>query len=222
MAVDGEEGLTKAIEFIPDIVISDLMMPKLDGLGLCEKLKTDERTNHIPVVMLTAKATLADRLVGLEHGADDYLSKPFNKDELRVRVSNLINQRQKLRQKYASQTVEVTAEVSVKIEPTIDELFVQKAKKVIDQHLDQSTFDVEEFADGMNLSAVQLRRKLKAITDLTVTEFVRNYRLELAAEMLKKGEGTVSEIAYRVGFDSMPYFSKVFQEKYGKTASEWR
>jgi DNA-binding response OmpR family regulator len=222
LAVDGEEGLAKAIAFVPDLVISDLMMPKLDGLGLCEKLKNDERTNHIPVIMLTAKASLADRLVGLEHGADDYLSKPFNKGELAIRASNLISQRQKLRQKYASQTIEVVQEVVEQKEPTMDELFVQKAKNIIDKHLDKSGFDVEEFADGMNLSAVQLRRKIKAITDQTVTEFVRNYRLALAAELLKKGDGTVSEIAYRVGFDSLPYFSKVFQEKYGKTASEWR
>ena len=222
MAVDGEEGLAKAIEFIPDVVISDLMMPKLDGLGFCEKLKTDERTNHIPVVMLTAKATIADKLIGLEKGADDYLSKPFNKEELMVRVSNLVHQRALMRSKYSAQTAAIIPMVEALHEPTLDELFIQKAKDVIDKHLNKSGFDIEEFADKMNLSPVQLRRKIKAITDQTATEFVRNYRLELAAEMLKKGEGTVSEIAYRVGFDSMPYFSKVFQEKYGKTASEWR
>ncbi|TAF95987.1 MAG: response regulator [Cytophagia bacterium] len=220
LAVDGEDGLEKAIKFVPDIVISDLMMPRLDGLGLCEKLKNDERTNHIPVVMLTAKASLADRLIGLEHGADDYLSKPFNKQELQIRVSNLINQRQVLRDKFARQAVVVVEKTEEKIQ-TIDELFIQKAQKVINRHLAESTFDVEKFAGEMSLSSVQLRRKLKAITGQTITEFVRNYRLEIAAAMLKKGEGTVSEIAYQVGFDSMPYFSKVFQDKYGKTASEW-
>jgi signal transduction histidine kinase/AraC-like DNA-binding protein len=222
MAVDGEDGLSKTIEFIPDVVISDLMMPKLDGLGFCEKLKTDERINHIPVVMLTAKATIADRLIGLEKGADDYLSKPFNKEELTVRVSNLVHQRALMRSKYSTQTTAIIPMVEPPHEPTLDELFLQKAKAVIDKHLDQSGFDVEEFAENMNLSAVQLRRKIKAITDQTATEFVRNYRLEIAAELLKKGEKTVSEIAYQVGFESMPYFSKVFQEKYGKTASEWR
>ena len=220
-AVDGEDGLAKATEFIPDIVISDLMMPKLDGIGLCEKLKNDERTNHIPVVMLTAKASLSDRLAGLEHGADDYLSKPFNKEELQIRVKNLVNQRALIREKYSTQTIHSEPIIETK-EPTVDELFIEKSKKIIDKYLDKSEFDVEKFADEMNLSPVQLRRKLKAITDQTVTEFVRNYRLGIAAKLLKKGDLTVSEIAFQVGFDSIPYFSKVFQEKYGKVASEWK
>ncbi len=220
-AVDGEDGLAKATEFIPDIVISDLMMPKLDGIGLCEKIKNDERTNHIPVVMLTAKASLSDRLAGLEHGADDYLSKPFNKEELQIRVKNLVNQRALIREKYSTQTIHSEPIIEAK-EPTVDELFIEKSKKIIDKYLDKSEFDVEKFADEMNLSPVQLRRKLKAITDQTVTEFVRNYRLGIAAKLLKKGDLTVSEIAFQVGFDSIPYFSKVFQEKYGKVASEWK
>lgn len=220
MAVDGEDGLSKALEFIPDIVISDLMMPKLDGLGLCEKLKTDERTNHIPVVMLTAKASLSDRLAGLEHGADDYLSKPFNKEELQIRVKNLVSQRQLLFDKFSAKTL--IEKIEVIKEPTFDEIFVQKCQSVIDKYLDRSEFDVEKFADEMRLSPVQLRRKLKAITDQNVTEFVRNYRLEIAAKLLKTSDFSVSEIAYKVGFDSMPYFSKVFQERYGKTASEWK
>lgn len=222
MAVDGEEGLAKAIEFIPDMVVCDLMMPKLDGLGFCEQLKNDERINHIPVIMLTAKASLADKLIGLQHGADDYLSKPFNKEELTLRVKNLVGQRQLMREKYAFQTVGILPAIEVVKEPTMNDLFIQKAKVIIDKHLDKSEFDVEAFANEMNLSSVQLRRKLKAITDQTVTEFVRNYRLEIASEMLKKKMGTVSEIAYKVGFESMPYFSKVFQEKYGKMASEWK
>jgi signal transduction histidine kinase/DNA-binding response OmpR family regulator len=222
MAIDGEDGLAKAIEFIPDIVISDLMMPKMDGLGFCSALKNDERINHIPVILLTAKASMADKLIGLGKGADDYLSKPFNKAELTVRVENLVNQRQLLREKYRNQTVEFLPEITVITEPTMNELFIQKSQKIIDKYLDNSAFDVDTFANEMNLSSVQLRRKLRAITDETVTEFVRNYRLEIASNMLKKGEGTVSEIAYKVGFESMPYFSKVFQEKYGKMASEWK
>jgi len=222
MAVDGEEGLLKTLEYIPDVVICDLMMPKLDGLGFCEQLKNDERINHIPVVMLTAKASMSDKLIGLAKGADDYLSKPFNKEELTLRVSNLVNQRQLMREKYSVAIVENIQSVTVANEPTIDELFIRKAQGVIDKYLDQSSFDVETFADAMNLSGVQLRRKLKAITNQTVTEFVRNYRLEIASDKLKKKLGTVSEIAYEVGFDSLPYFSKVFLERFGKTPSEWK
>jgi signal transduction histidine kinase/DNA-binding response OmpR family regulator len=219
-AVDGEEGLIKAFEHIPDVIISDLMMPKLDGFGFCERVKSDERTNHIPVVMLTAKATIADKLIGLKHGADDYLSKPFNKEELIVRINNLVSQRQLLMQKkYANEIIPL---IEATKELTMDELFIQKAEGIVDKYLDKSKFDVEKFADEMNLSSVQLRRKLKAVTDQTVTEFVRNYRLEIAAKMLKKKMGSVSEIAYKVGFESMPYFSKVFLEKYERTPSEWK
>lgn len=222
MAVDGEEGLKKSLEYIPDIVICDLMMPNLDGLGFCERMKNDERINHIPVIMLTAKATLSDKLIGLGKGADDYLSKPFNREELTLRVNNLVAQRQLMREKYAPILTEETQIVKVTKELTIDEIFIQKATTIIDIYLDKSEFDVDTFANEMNLSSVQLRRKLKAITNQTVTEFVRNYRLEIAANRLKKGVGTVSEIAYQVGFDSLPYFSKVFLERYGKTPSDWK
>ncbi len=221
-AVDGEEGLAKAIEFVPDIVISDLMMPKLDGLGFCAKLKNDERISHIPVIMLTAKASINDKLVGLKHGADDYLPKPFNREELTLRVSNLIRQRQLLREKYAIQTIVIQPGIEATIEPTLEDLFIEKAQAVIANFLNKSDFDATTFASEMKLSPVQLRRKLKSITNQTTTEFVRNYRLETAAEMLKKSNKTVSEIAYEVGFESLPYFSKMFQEKFGKTASEWK
>ncbi|MBF4519049.1 response regulator [Flavobacterium sp. ANB] len=222
IVADGEEGLAKAIEFVPDIVISDLMMPKLDGLSLCTKLKNDERTSHIPVIMLTAKASIDDKLVGLQQGADDYLSKPFNREELNLRVSNLIQQRQSLREKYTRQTIAIEPEIVVMPETTLEDLFIEKAQTVINNYLSQSEFDAATFASEMQLSPVQLRRKLKAITNQTGTEFVRNYRLEKASEMLKKGDKTVSQVAYEVGFESLPYFSKVFQEKFGKTASEWR
>lgn len=220
-AVNGQKGLEKAVELVPDIIITDLMMPILDGVGFCKELKSDVRTSHIPVIMLTAKATNEDRLKGLELGADDYLTKPFDANELKVRVKNLIKQRENLRVKYSQATIEIAVEPSIK-QPTMDEQFLEKAKSIIDQHLGQSAFDVEAFADKMNMSSVQLRRKLKALTNETVTEFVRNYRLDIAAEMLQNKQGTVSEIAFRVGFESLPYFSKVFLEKFGKTASEWK
>ncbi|WP_428665806.1 ATP-binding protein [Runella sp.] len=222
-AQDGQEGLEKAIEQIPDVVICDLMMPRLDGFGFCKALKTDIRTNHIPVVMLTAKATLEDRLEGFELGADDYLSKPFNTEELQARVRNLVAQRQALRQKYAQPLVLNVTE-SVKAEPkeaTIDEQFLQKVNAVIERFVADSQFDVETFAAEVGMTSVQLRRKLKALMGQTVTEYIRNYRLEKAAELLRKKAGTVSEIAYRVGFESLSYFSKVFVEKYGVSPSEY-
>lgn len=218
-ARDGQEGLEQALELVPDIVICDLMMPRLDGFGFCRALKTDMRTNHIPVVMLTAKATLEDRLEGLELGADEYLSKPFHTEELQIRVRNLVQQRQSLRRKYSHSV----AESGQRLPPAVskDEEFLQKANGILARNLSDSRFDVETFADEMSMTSVQLRRKLKALTDQTVTEYIRNYRLEKAAEYLHRKAGTVSEVAYRVGFESLSYFSKVFTEKFGKTPSEW-
>ncbi|MDQ5930549.1 MAG: Phospho-acceptor protein, partial [Bacteroidota bacterium] len=222
LAKDGQEGLEKAIEFVPDIVISDLMMPKLDGLDLCASLKNDERISHIPVIMLTAKATMADKLKGLKQGADDYVSKPFHKEELVLRAANLIQQRQLLQEKYSTKIAAILPKTEPEKEPTLEDLFIEKAQKVINNYLGESTFDVEIFANEMNLSPVQLRRKLKAITNQSSVEYVRNYRLDKASDMLKKGGKTVSEIAYDVGFESVPYFSKMFQERFGKTATEWK
>ncbi|MFN8347619.1 MAG: ATP-binding protein [Spirosomataceae bacterium] len=220
-AADGQAGLEKAIEQIPDMVICDLMMPRLDGFGFCQALKSDLRTNHIPIVMLTAKATLKDRLEGLDIGADEYLSKPFNTEELLVRVRNLLKQRQLLQQKYNTLPAEVKAEDLPEKETVGEDRFLQKVNKVLQNHLADSRFDVEDFAGELNITAVQLRRKLKALTNQTVTEYVRHYRLEKAAELLKNKAGTVSEIAFRVGFESLPYFSKVFFETFGKSPSEW-
>ncbi len=222
-ARDGQEGLEKALELVPDVVICDLMMPRLDGFGFCKALKTDMRTNHIPVVMLTAKATLEDRIEGLELGADEYLSKPFNTEELQVRVRNLVQQRRALRQKYGpSVLLNIPDPVeAVRKAAGIDEQFLHKAGSVLERCLADSQFDVESFAAEMGMTSVQLRRKIKALTDRTVTEHIRNYRLEKAAGLLQQKAGTVSEIAYRVGFESLSYFSKVFMEKYGLSPSEY-
>ncbi|WP_169731822.1 ATP-binding protein [Runella limosa] len=226
-ASDGQEGLEKAIEELPDVVICDLMMPRLDGFGFCKAMKNNELTNHIPIIMLTAKATLTDRLEGLELGADDYLSKPFDREELQVRVRNLIKQRQVLLQKYTKNKASELAQKSQVEEETAlknrinDEQFMQHCHEVLMQHLGESGFDVERFAEAMNVSAVQLRRKLKASTGQGVIEYLRNFRLEKAAEMLANKTETVSEVAYKVGFESLSYFSKMFFEKYEKSPSDW-
>lgn len=220
-AQDGKIGLKIATELVPDVVICDVMMPRLDGFGFCKALKTDIRTNHIPVVMLTAKATLNDRLEGLGMGADDYLSKPFHTEELQLRIQNLLQKQQLLQQKYATLTpTPQSTNEEVQVAP-MDELFLQKITTVLTKNYPESSFDVDQFANEMDLTSVQLRRKLKALTNQTVTEYVRNYRLQIAADMLRAKAGTVSEIAYKVGFESLPYFSKVFSERYGILPSEY-
>lgn len=223
-AKDGLEGLKTATEKVPDLVICDLMMPRLDGFGFCKALKTDMRTSHIPVVMLTAKATPEDRLEGLQLGADDYLAKPFHTDELQVRVRNLIRIREKLRQKYSQVSVLVTAEPlpsQITAEITPDEAFLQKLGQLIEEHMGDLTFDVDTLAEHLTMSSSQLRRKLKALTNQTIIEYLRNYRLEKAAVLLKNKRGNVSEVAFQVGFESLSYFGKIFQEKFGKTPSDY-
>lgn len=217
-ARDGQEGLDKVNEYLPDIIICDLMMPHLDGFGFCQSIKTDLRTNHIPVIMLTAKASLEDRLEGLSLGADDYISKPFNAEELKIRVQNLRQQRQLLQEKYSIST----SQFSKDTEPQPIDPFLEKANHIIQQNLSDSNFNVDSFAEQMAITSVQLRRKIKALTNQTITEYVRNYRLLVAATLLQKNEKTVSEVAYQVGFESLPYFSKMFFEKFGKNPSDWK
>jgi signal transduction histidine kinase/CheY-like chemotaxis protein/AraC-like DNA-binding protein len=217
--IDGQEGLEKALAFIPDIIVSDLMMPRMDGLELCRLLKDEERTSHIPIVMLTAKADVNNRIEGFDSGADDYLSKPFNKEELQARVKNLVTQRALLRQKFEKQIVDLKP-TEVKV-ASIDERFINKAKEIIEKNIADNGFSIEYFAQEMAMTPVVLRRKIKALTNLTTTQFVRKYRLQKAAGMLESRADTVSNIAYKVGFENLSYFTRAFQEEFGQSPSEF-
>ncbi|SFD45688.1 hybrid sensor histidine kinase/response regulator transcription factor [Spirosoma endophyticum] len=218
-AIDGLDGLEKATATLPNIVICDLMMPRLDGFGFCRMLKTQEATSHIPVVMLTAKATIEDRIEGFELGADDYLTKPFNRAEIQVRVRNLIDKQERLRLHYTSSLL-LHEPVSVQA-TSPEDAFLKKARAIVEEHLSDSRFGVEAFSKAMNLSPSQLLRKLKALTNLTVVEFLRQYRLQRAATLLAQGDETVSAIAYQVGFENLSYFTKMFQEEFGVLPSAY-
>jgi len=223
-AADGQEGLDIAIQTSPNIVICDLMMPHMDGFEFCRHLKSDERSSHIPVVMLTAKATLEDRIEGFELGADEYLTKPFNKAELQSRVKNLLQKQEKLRHYFSSKTLE---KEPTKLKPaelkvnTVDEAFLQKVKVILEENLGNSQFGVTEFSVAMNMSKSQLNRKLNALSNCSSNELIRDFRLQRAADLLSAKAGTVSEIAYQVGYEHLSYFSKSFQEKFGTLPSEY-
>ncbi len=217
-AGDGEAGWEKALEAIPDLMISDVMMPKMNGYELCRRLKTDERTSHIPVILLTAKADQPDKLAGLETGADDYLSKPFDRQELVARVKNLIALRRKLRERFARQLTLKPSEVTVE---SRDEAFLQRALAVMEEQISNEEFSVEDFQRAVGMSKTQLHRKLKALVNQAPREFMRTFRLQRAAQLLKQGAGNVTEIAYMVGFSSQPYFTKCFQEEFGVTPKEY-
>ena len=216
--IDGEVGVEKAIELVPDIIISDVMMPKLNGFQLSETLKQDERTCHIPIILLTAKTEDADRFIGLETGADDYITKPFKTKALETRVKNLINSRLKLRERYSQELVLKPTDIAIS---NFDAKFLEKVNSVIDENITEPTFSAEDFSKSVGMSRMQLHRKLKALTGLSATEFVRSQRLKLAADLLKKTDANVSEIGYSVGFNDHSYFTKCFKEMYGCSPTEF-
>ncbi len=213
-ARNGREGIEKALEVIPDIIISDVMMPEKDGFELCATLKQNERTSHIPIILLTAKADMESKLEGLEYGADAYLTKPFHRRELDVRLQKLLELRRKLRTKYNQPSFET--EISTQRE----DVFVAKVRQVVLENLDDETFGVEELAAAVNFSAAHVYRKLKALTGKSTSHFIRQIRLQEAYKMLHITNNSVSEIAYAVGFKEVSYFSRLFSKHYGKTASE--
>jgi len=218
-APDGRAGLDLARQEIPDLVLTDVMMPELDGFELCRRLKTDERTNHIPVVMLTAKTESASRLAGLEIGADDYLTKPFDIAELKQRLSNLLEQRRLLRDRFARNSLD-PGRRSQPVE-SADELFLERARDLVAANLEDPDFRVDGMCRGLGMSRTQLHRKLKAVADQSTGEFLRNQRLLRAAEMLAGNYGNVTEVAYAVGFRNLSHFAKTFREQFGVAPSEY-
>lgn len=218
-AVNGEAGLKKAIADPPDLIITDLMMPKLDGIELCKKLKTNVNTSHIPVIMLTAKAGRDNKLEGLETGADDYLTKPFDAKELLVRTKNLIEQRQKLRELYTSAEIQVDPKkVTV---TSIDQKFLEQVLDLLEENYPNSDFGVPQMQKALAMSKTQLHRKLKALTNEAPGELLRNFRLKRAAQLLSQKADSVTQIAYKVGFNNLSYFAKCFRELYGVAPSAY-
>ena len=217
-AVDGSAGLKLAIEQMPDLIITDFMMPRMDGLELCQRLKSDILTSHIPILLLTAKASLDDKVQGLENGADDYMVKPFEIKELAARVRNMIEQRRILREKFSS---EIKLDASDIVITSLDEKFLQKAISIVEENMGNEHFDVKSFRDEMNMTRSTCSRKLYALTNQSPVEFIRTIRLKRAASLLKQNFGNVSEVALEVGFSNPSYFTRMFQRNYKVSPSEY-
>ena len=218
-ATDGSAGLNKAIADPPDLIITDLMMPKMDGLELCKKLKKDVNTSHIPVIMLTAKAGMENKLEGLETGADDYLTKPFDANELLVRTKNLVEQRKKLRELFSNKKVQIDPK---KITVTsIDQQFLEKVLNLLEKQYLDGNFGVPQMQQALAMSKSQLHRKLKALTNEGPGELLRNFRLKRAAQLLDQKADSVTQIAYKVGFNDLSYFTKCFKELFGVVPSAY-
>lgn len=217
-AANGQEGLEKAIELIPDIVISDVMMPLMSGTTLCSTLKNDNRTSHIPVILLTARAPIIYKIEGLETGADDYITKPFSINVLEARVWNLLEIRQKLRERYKKEVTLQPRNIAITSQ---DEVFLEKVMNFIEVNLAEPTLNVEELGKEVSMSRITLYRKIKALTNQTTIEFIRSVRLKRAAQLLETQSYNVSEVAYMVGFTDIDYFRKCFKEQFKATPKEF-
>jgi signal transduction histidine kinase/DNA-binding response OmpR family regulator/ligand-binding sensor domain-containing protein len=220
-APNGRAGIEKAYELVPDIIISDVMMPEKDGYEVCETLKTDERTSHIPIILLTAKAEASDRITGLRKGADAYLMKPFNKEELFVRLEKLLELRRALQQRYAAASAGIAPDPEASA-PTLEDIFLQKLQNAVLENLDDPSLGAEELSRAVLLSPSQLYRKLNALTGEPPNAFIRKIRLHQAMTLLKTTDRNISEIAYDVGFNDPNYFSRVFSKEFGDTPREYR
>nr|MDA3929013.1 response regulator [Prolixibacteraceae bacterium] len=219
-AANGKLALDKAFEQIPDIVISDIMMPEMDGLELCQTLKNDPRTDHIPVILTTVLSAQTDRIEGLSKGADSYIPKPIDPSHLMIRIKKLIEKQLKLKEKFNLQNITTEQNEINEPEKEIHPL-VEKAHNIVLQNLDNSEYNIDNFCADLGLSRMQLYRKFKAITGLSANSFIRKVRLHKAAEMLKTGNLTVKEVTYDVGFIDLKYFRKCFNDEFGVNPSEY-
>lgn len=217
-AKDGEEGLDKSFEKIPDLIISDIMMPKLDGFQMSNKLKTDSRTSHIPIIMLTAKATMQDKINGLEIGADDYIMKPFEAEELKARIKNLLEQRKRLHEHFRKYGLVELEEQKI---TSVDELFLRKTVSVINEHLSDTSFGIEQLAENLAVSRALLFKKMNSLAGEPPGEIIKRIRLNAAAKLIEKNTGNISEIALEVGFNNPSYFSECFKKQFGMVPSQY-
>lgn len=215
---NGREGLDMARKLNPDIIITDIMMPEMDGFTMCKLLRKDLATSHIPVVFLTAKTMFEDEVEGLKIGAVDYISKPFNLVSLKLKIQNILENKQNVQDRF--RTVQLTEPMHIELS-SLDDTFLKDAVSAVNKFLDDPTFDVEKFSDVIGVSPNQVYRKIKALTGQTAKEFIRNQRLKTAATLLLQKKRTISEIIYMVGFSSPSYFTRCFKEYYGCTPKEY-
>lgn len=221
-AVDGQEGYDKAMDIVPDLVITDVMMPVMDGYDLCRKIRASELLNHVPVIMVTAKALVEDKIRGLEAGADAYMEKPFHPDELAVRVVKLLEQRSMLRRKFSDSSSDECDSVSHEELSIADKAFVDKLSSVIHNHISNGKLDYDLLASEFSVGKTQLNRKVKAVTGYTTTEYILQIRISMAKQLLVKTDYSIGDIAARIGIEDVAYFSSLFKKSTGKTPTAFR
>ena len=229
-AENGNTGLEKSKLYMPDIIISDVMMPEKDGIEMVRELREEMTTSHIPIVMLTAKSTIESKIEGMKLGADDYITKPFSAAYLKARIFNLLEQRKKLQALYCASLLPASTEqpLAGKKETTPpalspnDQKFMDKVMETIEKHLDNGDLTVEDIAGEVNMSRSVFFKKLKTLTGLSPVEFLREIRMKRAAQLIETEEYNMAQIAYMVGLNDSHYFSKCFKQQYGMTPTEYK
>jgi DNA-binding response OmpR family regulator len=218
-AADGAEGRARAFDLIPDLIITDLVMPEMDGYDLVRQLREDARTSHVPIIMLTGRSSDDARIAGLETGVDDYLPKPFNARVLRSRVDNLLELRRMLRARFAGEVLLKPEEVAA---TSLDQKFLERVSRTIEERMSDNSFTVEELASAVAMSRSQLHRKLTALLDRSPGALIRGMRLQRAADLIRSGSRTLGQIAFDVGFSDQAHFIRAFRRQYDCTPSEYR
>lgn len=217
-ASDGKEGLEKALTEPPSLIIADIAMPRMDGIEMCAKVKSSLETSHVPVILLTARTSLVFKVDGLETGADDYVTKPFHMRLLAARIRNLINSRKALHERF-SKTYDLNpSELAIN---SLDEQLLAQIKIVVEKHIDDSDFSVDQFASALNMSRMQLYRKLKSLTGKSPNQIIRSFRLKRAAQLLEKGQYNVSDVTYMVGYNDLKSFREQFKKEFGVSPSRY-
>ena len=217
-ATDGEEAKIKSFSYMPDLIVSDIMMPRTDGIQLCHIIKKDLRTGHIPVILLTARTTVLQVEEGLKIGADDYITKPFNMMHLKARIANLLTSREKLKDLYSKNfnTHDIGANIT-----SADDRFLQKLYSVMEENISNPELNIEKFCNAIGMSKTNLYYKIKQLTNFSPTEFMRRSRLQMAARLLIEKKITISEVSTLVGFNSHSYFCSCFKTVYGCSPTEY-
>jgi DNA-binding response OmpR family regulator len=217
-AIDGTEGVEKAREYNPDLIISDIMMKEKDGISLSKELKQDLNTSHIPIILLTALSSEDYQIEGFRKGADEYVTKPFNPELLVTRIQNLIDSRERLREHFRKKVICEPSDVTL---TSVDEQFLKRAVEIVEENISDPQFNVPKLIAELGTSRSALYRKLRALVDQSANEFIRSIRLKRAAQLLVQNQLTVSEISYRVGFNDPQYFSKSFKKEFNMTPTNY-
>jgi DNA-binding response OmpR family regulator len=217
-AANGKIGLEKALSLIPDLIVTDVMMPEMDGIELCRKVKNDSHTSHIPVILLTARTAEEQKMEGFGSGANDYITKPFNFEILQARIRNLIAERQAFMKHFPKLLDVKASDIQV---TTHDEKLIRSTIEIVEKNLANKDFSVEELSRILGMSRVLLYKKLLALTGKTPIEFIRTIRMQRAAQLLEKSQYTISEIAYQVGINNPKYFAKYFKDEYHMLPSNY-